>query len=61
MKEILKERLTLNDKQYGDLFGPQLRFVRPQEALSIGLATRIGEIAMQAHDGLYYLQSSAGK
>ncbi|SCB35070.1 ATP-dependent Clp protease proteolytic subunit [Rhizobium multihospitium] len=61
MKEIFKERLTINDKQYGDFFGPQLRFVRPQEALSIGLATRIGEISMQPHDGLYYVQSPASK
>jgi ATP-dependent protease ClpP protease subunit len=61
MKEIFKERLTVTDKQYGDFFGPQLRFVRPQEALSIGLATRIGEVSMQPHDGLYYVQSAAGK
>ncbi|NTF57675.1 peptidase [Agrobacterium rhizogenes] len=61
MKEIYKERLSISDKQYGDLLGSQLRFVRAPEALNIGLATRIGEIGMQPHDGLYFVQSSAGK
>ncbi|WP_286181775.1 ATP-dependent Clp protease proteolytic subunit [Rhizobium sp. ICMP 5592] len=61
MKEIYKERLSITDKQYSDFFGSELRFVRAPEALSIGLATRIGEVSMQPHDGLYFVQSSGGK
>ncbi|MBB3609588.1 ATP-dependent Clp protease proteolytic subunit [Rhizobium sp. BK602] len=57
MKDIFKERLSISDKQYDELLGSQLRFVKAPEALSIGLATRIDEVSMQPHDGLYFVQS----
>jgi ATP-dependent protease ClpP protease subunit len=61
MKDIFKERLTIGDKQYDDFFRPQLRFVRAQEALSIGLATRMGEISMQPRDGFYFVPTASNK
>ncbi|MEF0942976.1 ATP-dependent Clp protease proteolytic subunit [Rhizobium sp. BR 362] len=61
MKEIFKGRLSISDKQYDDLLSPQFRFVRAPEALNMGLATRIGEVSIQPHDGLFFVQSSGGK
>lgn len=61
MKEIFEGRLSIGDKQYADLLSPKLRFVRAPEALNMGLATRIGEVSIQPHDGLFFVQSSGGK